>query len=60
MSTNRTPDDLNELEQVQDELDQARAAYEARSERVVDLTIRFRELRRKNHFRIMLEDLFNE
>ena len=38
--------------------DAAKAASSARSEKVDDLTIRFRELRRKNHFRLMLEELF--
>lgn len=60
MSNNHTSDDRQELRQIQEKLDEARAASEARSQKVDDLTIRFRELRRKNHFRLMLEDLFNE
>lgn len=59
MPTNHTPDDQRELEELQKNLDDVRAASQARSEKVDDLTIRFRELRRKNHFRLMLEDLFN-
>ena len=58
MSTNHTPDEQNELDEVQHQLDAAKAASSARSEKVDDLTIRFRELRRKNHFRLMLEELF--
>jgi hypothetical protein len=60
MSNNHTPDEQRELDEVQQELDQARAASEERSAKVVDLTSRFRELRRKNHFRLMLEELFND
>ena len=60
MSNNHTPDEQKELEDVQKELDQARAASEKRSVKVDDLTSRFRELRRKNHFRLMLEELFND
>jgi hypothetical protein len=59
MSTNHTPDDQKELDELQEQLDAARAASTARSEKVDDLTTRFRELRRKNHFRLMLEELFN-
>lgn len=61
MSTNHhTPDDQKELDDLQRQLDAARAASSVRSEKVDDLTTRFRELRRKNHFRLMLEELFNE
>lgn len=60
MSTNHTEDEQKELDDVQRELDEAKAASNARSEKVDDLTIRFRELRRKNHFRLMLEELFSD
>lgn len=61
MSTNNhTPADQKELDNLQEELDAVRAALTQRSEKVDDLTIRFRELRRKNHFRLMLEELFND
>jgi hypothetical protein len=60
MSNNHTPGDQRELKDMQEELDQARAASLERSAKVVDLTSRFRELRRKNHFRLMLEELFND
>jgi hypothetical protein len=60
MSTNHTEDEQRQLDDVQRELDEAKAASSARSEKVDDLTIRFRELRRKNHFRLMLEELFND
>lgn len=58
MSNNHTPDEQKELDSIQEQLDKAKAASQARSEKVDDLTIRFRELRRRNHFRLMLEDLF--
>jgi hypothetical protein len=57
---NHTPADQKELDSLQEELDAARAASTQRSEKVDDLTTRFRELRRKNHFRLMLEELFND
>lgn len=60
MAANHNPDEQKELNAVQQELDDAKSATSARFEKVDDLTSRFRELRRKNHFRLMLEDLFNE
>ena len=60
MSNNRTPDEQRDLEAVEEKLEQARNASDERSAKVDDLTNRFRELRRKNHFRLMLEDLFND
>jgi hypothetical protein len=60
MSHNHTPDDQRELDEVQKELDQARAASDRRSVKVDDITSRFRELMRKKHFRLMLEELFND
>lgn len=60
MATNHNPDEEKELNAVQDELDRAKESTSARFEKVDDLTSRFRELRRRNHFRLMLEDLFNE
>jgi hypothetical protein len=60
MATNHNPDEQRELNAVQKELDDAKTATSQRFEKVDDLTVRFRELRRKDHFRLMLEDLFNE
>lgn len=53
-------DEERELNAVQDELDKAKKTSNARDEKVDDLTTRFRELRRRNHFRLMLEEIFNE
>jgi hypothetical protein len=50
-------DDLNEIEY---RIEQAKKSTTDRSEKVDDLTSRFRELRRKNHFRLMLEEIFND
>jgi hypothetical protein len=60
MSNNHTPGDQRQLEKLQKDLEAAREASVVRSEKVVDLTSRFRELRNKNHFRLMLEELFND
>jgi hypothetical protein len=60
MAANHNKDEQKELNAVQDEIDAAKASTSARYEKVDDLTSRFRELRRKNHFRLMLEELFNE
>jgi hypothetical protein len=60
MSHNHTPDEQKKLDDMEDRLEKARAASEERSAKVDDLTKRFRELRRKNHFRLMLEDLFTD
>ena len=60
MTANHNPDEERELSAVQHELDEAKKSTSARFEKVDDLTGRFRELRRKNHFRLMLEELFNE
>jgi hypothetical protein len=57
---NHNTDEQRELNAVQDEIDAAKESTTARYEKVDDLTSRFRELRRKNHFRLMLEELFNE
>jgi len=56
---NKSGDDY-ELDNIQDKLEQAKKSTSARSEKVDDLTSRFRELRRKNHFRLMLEEIFHE
>ena len=58
--SNQTPDEQRELNAVQNEIDKAKKSTDERFERVDDLTSRFRELRRKNHFRLMLEELFND
>lgn len=58
--SNQTPDEQRELNAVQDEIDAAKKSTDARFEKVDDLTSRFRELRRKNHFRLMLEELFSD
>jgi hypothetical protein len=60
MVSNHNEDDQRELDAVQKEITAAKESTTARYEKVDDLTSRFRELRRKNHFRLMLEDLFNE
>jgi capsule polysaccharide export protein KpsE/RkpR len=60
MSANHTPDEQKELNAVQAEIDAAKAASDERSKKVEDLTTRFRVLRKKNHFRLMLEELFND
>lgn len=49
-----------ELAEAQDRLDAAKKSSKERGEKVDDLTSRFREIRRRNHFRLMLEDIFNE
>lgn len=59
MAANHNPDEERELKEVQNELDEAKKSTDERFEKVDDLTSRFRELRRKNHFRLMLEDLFS-
>lgn len=55
-------DEVNddELAAAQDELEAAKKSSSARGEKVDDLTTRFRELRRRNHFRLMLEEIFND
>lgn len=60
MPNSHTPDDQKELDAIQRELDQAKVASNERSEKVENLTMRFKELRRKNHFRLMLEELFKD
>jgi hypothetical protein len=60
MATNYNQDEQQELNAVQHEIDVAKESTTARFEKVDDLTSRFRELRRRNHFRLMLEELFNE
>jgi hypothetical protein len=49
-----------DLSEIQQRIDQAKKSTTDRSEKVDDLTSRFRELRRKNHFRLMLEEIFND
>lgn len=58
--TSHSKDEEKELNAIQKEIDAARKSTSERYEKVDDLTSRFRELRRKNHFRLMLEELFNE
>ncbi len=60
MSATHNPDEQKELNAVQHQLDEAKKSSTNRNEKVDDLTSRFRELRRQNHFRLMLEELFNE
>lgn len=52
--------DDKELDQMQQRIDAAKRSSENRSDKVDDLTSRFRELRRKNHFRLMLEEIFHD
>ncbi len=54
------PEDKKELDDFEAELAKVRKQTSDRSDKVDDLTSRFRELRRKNHFRLMLEEIFNE
>lgn len=49
-----------ELDDFQEQLEAAKKSSSDRTKKADDLTTRFRELRRKNHFRIMLEEVFNE
>jgi hypothetical protein len=49
-----------ELNEFDIKLEKAKASSSARAEKTDDLTTRFRELRRKNHFRLMLEDIFHD
>jgi hypothetical protein len=60
MADYEADDNKKQLEQVQAQIDQARKKSSDRSDKVDDLTSRFRELRRRNHFRLMLEEIFNE
>ena len=53
-------EDKKELNEFQEQLEAAQKSSEDRNKKADDLTTRFRELRRKNHFRIMLEEVFNE
>lgn len=59
MTTQKKSGDY-ELDDIQDRIDKAKQSTSDRSEKVDDLTSRFRELRRKNHFRLMLEEIFHE
>lgn len=52
--------DEKELNEMQQRIDAAKRSSENRSDKVDDLTSRFRELRRKNHFRLMLEEIFHD
>lgn len=56
----RNSDEERMLNEVQDRLDAAKKSSSARGEKVDDLTSRLRELRRKNHFRLMLEEIFTD
>jgi hypothetical protein len=49
-----------ELDEFQEKLEEAKRSSDDRNKKADDLTTRFRELRRKNHFRLMLEEVFNE
>lgn len=53
-------EDKKELTDFQEQLEAAKKSSSDRNKKADDLTTRFRELRRKNHFRIMLEEVFNE
>jgi chaperonin cofactor prefoldin len=54
------PDDKKELETLNRQLETAKKQTSDRSDKVDDLTSRFRELRRRNHFRLMLEEIFHD
>jgi len=60
MSNYEPDDNKQDLDNIQEKIDKARQQSSDRSEKVDDLTSRFRELRRRNHFRLMLEEIFNE
>jgi hypothetical protein len=50
-------DDLDQVEKV---IAEAKKSTTARSEKVDDLSSRLRVLRHRNHFRLMLEEIFND
>lgn len=52
--------DKKELDDFDAQLAQVRKETSDRSDKVDDLTSRFRELRRRNHFRLMLEEIFHD
>lgn len=54
------PDDKRDLEKLNRQLETAKKQTSDRSDKVDDLTSRFRELRRRNHFRLMLEEIFHD
>jgi hypothetical protein len=60
MADYEADDNKQQLENMQEKIDEARKKSSDRSEKVDDLTSRFRELRRRNHFALMLEEIFNE
>jgi hypothetical protein len=60
MSTQEKSEQQKELTDFEDKLEKAKASSTARAEKTDDLTTRFRELRRRNHFRLMLEEIFHD
>jgi flagellar motility protein MotE (MotC chaperone) len=53
-------EDHKDIDDIEERLQTARKRTTDRVEKVDDLTSRFRELRHKNHFRLMLEEIFND
>lgn len=49
----------DEIEDVRQSVDEATKTAKDRAAKVEELTSRFKELRRKNNFRLMLEEIFN-
>lgn len=60
MATYEPGEEQQELDDFDKRLETARKHTMNRSDKVDDLTSRFRVLRRKNHFRLMLEEVFHE
>lgn len=60
MAIHRDEHREEDLDAVEQQINKARQSTTARSEKVDDLNTRLRELRRKNHFRLMLEEIFND
>lgn len=54
------PDEKKELEDFDKNLESIRQQTSDRSDRVDDLSTRFRTLRKRNNFRLMLEEIFHE
>lgn len=50
----------DDLDAVEKQIAKAKNSTNARSVKVDDLNTRLKELRRKNHFRLMLEEIFSD
>jgi hypothetical protein len=49
-----------DLSEFDEKLEKAKQSNSDRAEKTDDLTTRFRELRKRNHFRLMLEEIFHD